>query len=159
MKFIASKKLSDNPILRGVIAWMVLLLMIAMVLSLSAKGIEFGTTPENWISTVMGNPEEFSEPMLWSDLLLGIHTDLFGLIITFILIASLYVRTSRSTVLKMMLFSALLLTLILYPLGLLASSLLGGLAVTIGLSSFALFHLLILLMSADLWILLVRKKI
>ncbi len=138
---------------------MVLLLMIAMVLSLSAKGIEFGTTPENWISTVMGNPEEFSEPMLWSDLLLGIHTDLFGLIITFILIASLYVRTSRSTVLKMTLFTALLLTLVLYPIGLLTSSLLGGIAVTIGLSSFLLFHLLILLMSADLWILLVRKRI
>lgn len=159
MKFLASKKLSDNSTLRGVIIWMLVLFFIAMMLSLWAKGIDFGTTPERWVATVMGNPEEFSEPMLWSDLLLGIHADLFALIITFILIASLYVRTSRATVVKITLFSALLLTLLLYPVGLLASPLLGSFSIITALGSFAVFHLLIILMSVDLLIGLIQKRI
>lgn len=158
MKFLASKKLSDNPTLRGVIFWMLVLFIIAMGLNLSAKGIEFGIMPRSWIATVMGNPDEFVDPMLFSDLLLGIHTDLFGLIITFILIASLYVRTSRPTQLKMGIFGLLLISLLLYPLALLASSLVGETGIIIGFGSFILFHLLIIGISLDLLIALVRKR-
>ena len=159
MKFIASKKLSDNSTLRLLIGWMLVLLILAMVLSLSAKGIEFGLTPQSWIATVMGNPDEFIDPILWSDLLLGIHTDLFGLIITFILIASLYVRTSRSTKSKIIVFSALLIALLLYPLGLLGSSLIGAIGIITALSAFIVFHSLIIILSFDLLLALGRKRL
>ncbi|MDD5159044.1 MAG: hypothetical protein PHI47_03250 [Sulfuricurvum sp.] len=159
MKFIASKKLSDNVTLRAVILWMLITLMLAMGLSLSAKRIDFGLTPDAWIATVMGSEAEFVDPLLFSDLLLGIHTDLFGLIITFILIASLYVRTSRTTSTKITLFAILLITLLSYPLGLLTSSVFGAIAVVIGLSSFILFHSIIIMMAMDLLIALIRRRL
>lgn len=159
MKFIASKKLSDNPILRSVIVWMLLLLILAMVLSLGAKEIEYGLTPQTWVSTVMGNPDEFIDPMLFSDLLLSIHTDLFGLIITFILIASLYVRTSRSMKSKIIVFSALLFALLLYPLGLLGSTLIGAIGIITALSAFIVFHTLIIILCFDLLLSLSRKRL
>ena len=159
MKFIASKKLSNNATLRAVILWMLIAIILAMGLSLSAKSIDFGLTPDTWVTTVLGNESEFVDPLLFSDLLLKIHTDLFGLIITFILIASLYVRTSRTTRTKIILFALLLITLLSYPIGLLVSSVFGGISVIIALGSFILFHSVIILMSTDLFIALIRRRL
>lgn len=159
MKFIASKKLSNNATLRAVILWMLIAIILAMGLSLSAKSIDFGLTPDKWVTTVLGNESEFVDPLLFSDLLLKIHTDLFGLIITFILIAALYVRTSRTMRTKITLFSLLLITLLSYPIGLLASSALGGISVVIALSSFIFFHAVIILMSIDLFIVLIWRRL
>lgn len=159
MKFIASKKLSDNKTLRLVIGWMLITLILSMGLNLIAKGIDFGSSPEAWVSTVMGNPDEFIDPMLWSDLLLSVHTDLFGLIITFILIASLYVRTSRPNVIKISLFASMLFALLLYPIALLLANVAGPFAVTASMIGFVLFHVEAIVMSLDLLIALWRKRL
>jgi len=159
MKFLASKKLSDNPSIRIIILWLLLALGSAMILNLVAKGIEFGYTPAEWVTTVKGDESAFIDPMLFSDLLLGIHADLFGLIITFILVGSLYVRTSRSKFFKISLFSALILSLLVYPIGLLASGPLGSTGVVAGIGGFAAFHCLILLATLDLLIVLALRRL
>jgi len=158
MKFIVSKKIIDNRSLYVSVLWMLLFLVVALGLSLVAKGIDFGVTPAMWVNTVLGNEEEFIEPLLVSDLLLSLHTDLFGLILVFILISALVVRTSRSKVLKIALLSAGIGSLLLYAIGLIASLWIGSVAVMLSWCGFILFHLLMSVSSLDLLILLLRKK-
>lgn len=158
MKFIAGKKLSDNRTLRATILWMLFALVIAMALSIAAKGIEFGFTPQEWIKRVLGNEAEFIEPLQFKDLLLGVHTDLFGLIITFIIIASLYTRTAHSEVVKIGYMALSIITLFLYPIGLLLSGTFGSIGVTVSLGAFMIFHLLTIIASLDLLIAMMRKR-
>lgn len=159
MKFTVSKKLSDNATLRIVLVWMLGALMAAMALSLASKAIEYGTTPQQWQSAVLGNEAEFVDPLTLEERLLRVHTDLFSLILVFILISSLMMRTSYSTAVKMVFLTVSLGTLILYPMMLLGASWLGSTAVFIAGGSFAVFHAL--MMGGAGWILtaLLRSKI
>ncbi|MFZ3052995.1 MAG: hypothetical protein WA099_06255 [Sulfuricurvum sp.] len=158
MKFIASKKLSDNSMMRSIIIGMLLSFILAMVLSMAAKGIDYGVTPEEWSVTVLGNEAEFIDPMSFNDLLLGIHTDLFGLIITFVLIASVYARMGRSRVIMISFLTLSLLSLLAYPIGMLFSPLIGSAGVILSLSAFILFHSLMIMGGLDSLIGLLRKK-
>jgi hypothetical protein len=158
MKFIVSKKLIDNRVLYTSVMWMVIFLIVALLLNGVAKGIEFGITPSMWINTVLGNEAEFMEPLLLSDLLLSLHTDFFGLILTFILVSALAVRTSRSPKFKI---STLLLgvtTLLFYGIGLIASVWIGNAGVVVSWGGFVFFHLLMIGCALDVLILLSRKK-
>lgn len=158
MKFIVSKKIIDNRPLYLSVLWMLLFLLVALGLSLTAKGIDFGVTPAMWVNTVLGNEEEFIEPLLVSDLLLSLHTDLFGLILVFILISALVVRTSRPKVMKITLLASGIGSLLLYAIGLISSLWIGSFAVTLSWGGFILFHLLMSGSALDLLILLLRKK-
>lgn len=158
MKFIASKKLSDNSVMRSIIIGMLLSFILAMVLSMTAKGIDYGVTPMEWSAIVLGNEAEFIDPMSFNALLLGIHTDLFGLIITFVLIASVYARMGRSRVMMISFLTLSLLSLLAYPIGMLFSPLIGSAGVILSLSAFILFHSLMIMGGLDSLIGLLRKK-
>lgn len=159
MKFIASKKLSDNATLRAVIMWMLFALILAMGLNLAAKSIDYGTTPTQWENTILGNEAEFIDPLSFNDLLLAVHTELFGLLLIFILISSLSVRTSRSVIAKMIFLSCALLSLILYPTALLLTPWVNTLGVIIAITSFVFFHAVMIIGGIDLFIALLRHKL
>jgi hypothetical protein len=159
MKFIASKKLSDNATLRAVIIWMLIALILAMGLNLAAKSIDYGTTLTQWENTILGNEVEFIDPLSFNDLLLTVHTELFGLLLVFILIASLSARTSRPVIVKMGFLSMTLLTLLLYPVALLTTPWFGSIGVVIAASAFLLFHVLMIASGADLLIALMRNRL
>ncbi|MGZ5207543.1 MAG: hypothetical protein ACXWB0_00830 [Sulfuricurvum sp.] len=159
MKFIASKKLSNNTALRTVMIWMLITLTLAMVLSLTAKSIDYGTTPAQWKNTILGNEAEFIDPLNVNDLLLAVHTDLFELILVFILIASLIVRTPYSIVIKMGILSIALTSLLLYPSALLMIPWLGASGVMIAAIAFILFHILMIASALNILFLLLRRKL
>ena len=144
--------------MRAIILGMLLSLILAMVLSLSAKGIDYGVSPNKWINTVLGNEAEFIDPMSFNDLLLGIHTDLFGLIITFILIASVTARRGRPRVVMIGFLTLSLFSLLAYPIGMLVSSMIGSSGVILSLGGFIVFHLLMIMGGLDSLIGLLRKK-
>lgn len=128
------------------------------MLNFVAKSIDFGITSELWINHILGNESEFIEPLAMKDLLLTLHTELFGLILLFILISALLMRTSRSKKLKMILLLLGAVTLLLYPLGLLASLAGGSFAIILAWGGFVLFHLLMIGSAMDILILLLRKR-
>ena len=101
MKFLISKKLIDNKSLYASVVWMVSFLILALLLNMGVKIIDFGVSPQDWVSSIMGTEEEFIDPMLLSDLLLTLHTDLFGLILVFVLASALMMRTSHSQMFKL----------------------------------------------------------
>lgn len=158
MKFIVSKKIIDNRALYISVLWMVLFLIVALSLSIVSKGIDFGITPTQWTNHVLGNEAEFIEPLLIKDLLLTLHTELFGLILLFVLISALYIRTSRSKIIKMTLLLLGIASLLLYPLGLLASLWIGNIPIIVSWSGLVTFHLLMVLSALDILILLLRKR-
>lgn len=137
---------------------MVVFLIIAMVLNLVAKGIDFGITPAQWINAILGNEEEFIDPLTLKDLLLTLHTELFGLILLFVLISALLMRTSRSRTLKMVILLSGIISLLIYPLELLASLSIGNFAILLAWGAFILFHLLMIGSAIDILILLLRKR-
>ncbi len=137
---------------------MVIFLLVALVLNGVAKGIDFGITPTMWINTILGNEAEFIEPLLMSDLLLSLHSDLFGLILIFILITALLLRTSRAKGFKITVLLLGITALLLYGIGLIASLWIGSLGVIFSWSGFLLFHLLMIGTALDILILLSRKK-
>lgn len=158
MKFIVSKKLIDNRAVYLSVLWMVLFIIVALSLNIVAKEIDFGSSPAMWISHVLGNEAEFIEPLTIKDLLLILHTELFGLILVFILISALLMRTSRGKELKMGILIVGVMALLFYTLGLLASLWVGSIAIILSYGGFALFHLLMTLSAADILILLLRKR-
>lgn len=158
MKFIVSKKLIDNRALYVSVLWMVVFFIVALVLNAIVKGIDFGMTPSMWISTVLGNEAEFIEPLLMSDLLLSLHTDLFGLILIFILITALLIRSSRSKGFKLAVLFLGITALLLYGIGLIGSLWIGSFGVIVSWGGFFFFHLLMSMCALDILILLLRKK-
>lgn len=137
---------------------MVIFLIVALVLNGIAKGIDFGITPAMWVNTVLGNEADFIDPLLFSDLLLSLHTDLFGLTLIFILIGALTVRTSRSKGLKLASLLLGITALLLYGIGLIISLWIGSVGVTLSWGGFFFFHLLMGVCAFDILILLLRKK-
>ncbi|MCX6061966.1 MAG: hypothetical protein NT103_06950 [Campylobacterales bacterium] len=158
MKFVVSKKLIDNRTLYLSVLWMVIFLLGALVLNGIAKGIDFGMTPVMWINTILGNEAEFIEPLLLSDLLLSLHTDLFGLILIFILMTALLIRTSRAKGFKITVLLLGVITLLFYGIGLITSLWIGRVGVIFSWGGFYLFHLLMIGIALDIFILLIRKK-
>ena len=159
MKFLISKKIIDNRVLHLSITWMMALFIVALGLSLSVKAIDFGLSPMAWINTVLGNEAEFIDPMLLSDLLLSLHTDLFGLILVYVLVGAVMVRTSRSQISKTLRLLGALSALLLYPLGLIASVWIGEIGVVVSWAGFVAFHFALLGCTLDMLILLLRKKL
>jgi hypothetical protein len=158
MKFIVSKKLIDNRALYLSVLWMLTFLIIALSLNVVAKGIDFGTTPTQWMGHILGNEEQFIEPLAMKDLLLSLHTELFGLILVFILLNALLMRTSRTKELKITILILGITTLLLYVFGLIASLWIGRIAITLSYGAFALFHLVMTLSAVDTLLLLLRKR-
>lgn len=139
--------------------WMLIALIFAMGLNITAKSIDYGTTPAQWQNSVLGNEAEFSDPLSFNDLLLSVHTDLFGLILIFILIAALAVRTSHSATVKMGFLIITLACLIFYPASLLLTPWLGSSGILVAASAFIVFHALMILGALDLLIILLRRKL
>lgn len=159
MKFTVSKKLSDNGTLRVVLIWMLCSLIAVMGLSLAAKAIDYGTTPKQWQSAVLGNEAEFVDPLTLDELLLRVHSDLFALILIFVLMASLMMRTSYSGAVKRVFLIVSLAGLVFYPALLLGSTWLGGSAVLIAGGSFILFNGMMLLSAGLILVSLIRHRI
>ena len=93
------------------------------------------------------------------DLLLSLHTELFGLILIFILISALLMRTSRAKELKMAILVTAIIALLLYPIGVLSSLVGGSFTILIAWGGFLAFHLVMVGSSVDILILLLRKQL
>jgi len=159
MKFIVSKKLSDTPVMRIILIWMFTVLEGVLVLNLVAKSIDYGTSLGEWKSVIMGNEAEFIDPLPLSDLVLQVHTDLFALIMIFVMIASVLGRSPLPRQLKVFVLGSALASLLLYPLGWLSVTWFGSASVAAGAFAFILFHLVMLIAGMVLIVGLIRKRI
>lgn len=159
MKFMTSKKLSDNAPLRLVMVWMLLGLLLASGMNIVQKAIDFGTTPEQWSATILGDETLFIDPMGFKELLLALHTDLFGFILLFILISSMAVRLNLSNRIKMTMLGSSVVSLCLYPILLLSTPFSLQIGVTGAAGAFLVFHALMIMIGFYTLISLLRRKL
>ena len=159
MKFLASKKLSDSAPLRLIMIWMLLGLLLASIMNILQKTIDYGTIPEQWCAAILGDAEQFIDPLGFNEILLSLHTELFGLIVLFILISSMAVRLNLSNKTKMVLLGTSVVSLFLYPILLLSTPLSAEAGVIAAAGSFALFHLIMITLGLYTLIELIRKRL
>lgn len=154
MKFMVSKKLSDNPTMKTTLLWMLAALVAGLSLSVAAKLGEYGASPSAWSAAVLGSEADFTEPLGLDELLLRVHSDLFGLIFVYVVVGGLVMRLNYRTRTKIALMAASLGSLLLYP-ALLLAPWGGGIAVCVGIGGVLGFHLLMgcyaLLIALALW--------
>lgn len=159
MKFITTKKISQNETIALLVKWMLVLFMVAVALNVGSKIVEFGVTPSAWVLKIGGNADEFVEPMAYNELLFLLHSDLFLLIMLYVLIASLYVRLPHASKTK---HSVLLLGVVLilvYSVGLLLASMVGFGAIASAWAAFFALHLLFFINLVELLVAMLKRHI
>ncbi|NOQ30946.1 MAG: hypothetical protein GQ570_07490 [Helicobacteraceae bacterium] len=93
MKFSISKKLHENRAMKLLLSVYTIFILTFITVNIFMKVEYFGSTLESVKSTILGNEEEFIDPMSLEDILTIVHTDLFSQLFILVTIASLYMRT------------------------------------------------------------------
>ena len=148
MRFLNnSKTLESNPLLKNLMAFLLLSLMLYLGLDVLLHQQQIGLTLDLATQTIMGDEENFVEPILFDTLLERVHFDILSSMITLMLIAVMVIRLQPKNQ-KQLSIHLSFLTAILSQIALiLAFYYWSFIPVWIGL--FLLWHLIALWMSAN----------
>jgi hypothetical protein len=93
MKFLNnSKELKNNPLLTLLMLFLVGTLMLFLISDLLLHHYQIGLILNQAQETIMGNEENFTEPMLFDTLLEHLHIDILTSMITLMLLAVILIR-------------------------------------------------------------------
>jgi hypothetical protein len=98
MKFLNnSKELHSNALLKLLMLFLIGTLMLFLISDLLLHHYQIGLTISQAEETIMGNEENFSDPMLFDTLLEHLHIDILSSMITLMLLAVILIRLERET--------------------------------------------------------------
>jgi uncharacterized BrkB/YihY/UPF0761 family membrane protein len=135
------KELESNPLLRKLILFLVLSLVLFLGLDILLHYHQIGLTLQTATSNILGNEEEFLDPMLFDTLLEHAHSDTLSAMLTLMLLTTVHLRLNpkkKQTCVHLIFLSAILTQVCL----LLSSTLFLFIPLWIGL--FLFWHLLAL---------------
>ncbi|CAA6801984.1 MAG: Unknown protein [uncultured Sulfurovum sp.] len=92
MKFLVTKELAHNPLLKMLVLMFVAILVLFLFSNVVLHHYQIGLTFESASESILGNEEAFVERMLLDTLLEKIHIDLFTSMITLTLLVMIYIR-------------------------------------------------------------------
>ena len=92
MKFLISNELTHVALLKYLMLAVSVALFFYLVLDVAMHGYVLGFDLPSIQSTLYGNEEEYIEPILIDSLLLQVHIDLFMMLFSMMIIASIYIR-------------------------------------------------------------------
>ena len=93
MKFLnRAKALEKNPLLRLLMLFLILTLLLFLLSDILLHNYQIGLSLTEATETIMGNEENFTEPMLFDTLLEHVHIDLFSSMISLMLLAVIWIR-------------------------------------------------------------------
>lgn len=159
MKFITTKKISQNDTIALLVKWMIVLFMVAVALNIGSKMLEFGVTPSAWTLKIGGNADEFVDPMAYNELLFLLHSDLFLLIMLYVLIASLYVRLPHASRTKAVVLFVGVVAILIYSVGLLVAPMVGFTAIASAWAAFFALHLLFFVNLIEILVAMLKRHI
>jgi hypothetical protein len=139
MKFLVTKELSDNKLLREQVLWLTAILVLFLFMDLVLHHYKVGLNPSLVIENILGNEEAFIEPILFSVLLENIHIDLFISMLTLMLLVAIFIRVVHNP--KTKLIHLAFLSAILAPLSLLLGYFYGEVFINLWIVFFVLWHL------------------
>lgn len=139
MKFLVTKELQQNRLLRLQVLWLTAILTLFLVTDVIMHQYQTGLTPTLATEHILGNEEAFIEPILLSVLLEDIHIDLFISMITLMLLVVIFIRVEHDA--KTKLIHLAFLSAILAPICLLMGYLYAEVCITLWIGFFLLWHL------------------
>jgi hypothetical protein len=93
MQFLdKSKELNRNPLLKKLIIFLVLTLLLYLGLDVFLHQQQIGLTLSTATNTILGNEEEFLEPILFDTLLERTHANILSSMISLMLLAVILIR-------------------------------------------------------------------
>jgi len=142
MKFLVTKDLAHSSLLGKLMAGVCMALFFYLGLDVILHAYVLGEDVKSIQTTLYGNTEEFIEPILFDTLLLQVHSDLFMMLFTILIIASIYIRLYSTKVMTKWLVHGLFVFGLLAPLCLLVAYANAEVFVYIWLATFVPGHLL-----------------
>lgn len=139
MKFLITKELSSNKLLRTQVLWLTAILVLFLISDIVLHHYKIGLTSSLAIENILGNEEAFMEPMLFSVLLENIHIDLFISMITLMLLVVIFIRVGHNRKTKMIHLAFL--SAVLAPLSLLLGYFYGVVFIYAWIGFFILWHI------------------
>jgi len=139
MKFLVTKELSQNRLLRLQVLWLTAILVLFLLTDVVLHHYKIGLTPSLALENILGNEEAFIEPILFSVLLENIHIDLFISMITLMLLVVIFIRVVHKR--KNKLIHVAFLSAVLAPLCLLLGYFYGAAFIYLWIAFFILWHL------------------
>lgn len=140
MKFLVTKELQSNTPLKHLVGILLGVLILFLLTDILLHHYQIGLTLAQAESSILGNEEEFIEPMLFDMLLERIHIDVLTSLITLMLLALIYIRVSSQP--KAWLLHTSFMGAILTQLALLSSFWWGKLFIALWIGLFILWHII-----------------
>lgn len=139
MKFLVTKELSENKLLRLQVLWLTGLLALFLISDIVLHHFKIGFSPAQALEAILGNEEAFVEPILLSVLLENVHVGLFFSMLTLILLVVIFIRVTDDSKTKMIHLAFL--SAIFAPLSLLLGYFYGEIFIELWIAFFMLWHL------------------
>jgi len=93
MKFLKkNKEFEKNPLLKKLILFLVFTLLLFLGLDVLVHHHQIGLTLATATDTILGNEEEFLDPILFDSLLERVHADILSAMIVLMLLATILIR-------------------------------------------------------------------
>lgn len=105
------KELESNPLLTRLILFLVLSLLIFLGLDVLLHHHQIGLTLQAATSNILGNEEEFLDPILFDTLLEHVHSDTLSAMLTLMLLTTVHIRLTpkkKQTLIHLTFLSAIL---------------------------------------------------
>lgn len=139
MKFLVTKELKNNQQLKYLILFLLFGMGMFLIFDIANHAFTIGSSPNDIANTLLGNREEFIEPILIQTLLQIIHADIFFSLIILLLLSLIYLRVSKK---NSILIHIVFISSLLSHITLLAIYWFGANFVLIWLTLFLLWHIL-----------------
>ena len=155
MQFLEKSKefdknsLRKNPLLKKLILFLVFTLILFLGLDVLVHHHQIGLTLTTATDTILGNEEEFLDPILFDTILERVHGDILSAMITLMLLSTILIRLSPKSKQRLVHFSFI--TAILTPIALLIAPS-TTLFILLWIVLFLLWHILAFVMGLSiLW--------
>ena len=95
MKFLTTKSLKENPFLKNLLVGLIIFIILFLFLDIALYSEQIGLRFEDVKNRILGNEEEFIEPILFDSLLIMIHSNLFFSMLILLILSAIWIRVSK----------------------------------------------------------------
>lgn len=95
MKFLITKELKDNSLLRLLVTLLLSFFMLFLALDILIHHYQIGLNLDKAIETIIGDEDNFIEPILFDVLIERVHIDIFISMILLTLLVIIYIRVEQ----------------------------------------------------------------
>ncbi|GIT98357.1 hypothetical protein [Sulfurovum sp. TSL1] len=142
MKFLVTKDLAHSTLLRYLMGSVVFVILLYLGFDILLHAYVIGSDMQSVTVTLLGDIENFVEPILIDSLLLQVHIDLFMTLFSLLILASIYIRLYSDKVMTKWVVHLLFIMGMLAPAALLLAYFVSPSFIAMWLISFILWHVL-----------------